>query len=253
MLPKRQDATSVWTAAKSCKECRGFTFLTSTPEVRKRLLPLTSLWLDTLLLRSMNQGRKGLRPVWFFLDELASLQYLPQLHTAVTEQRKSHNPVVLGFQGRSQLEARYGLDAEAMLSQPATKVFLRTSEPRAAKWISETIGQIQLERVQETRTDGRDRDSRSFHKELRVEPLVMDSEISGLENLEGYIKHGNLVVRFRTSPFSRDVRAERFISRPFDLPKPPMTTNPTNNAHGTPAQELRPAKGHEQQPILEND
>ena len=37
------------------------------------------------------------KPVWFVLDELASLNKLPQLHTAVTEARKSGNPVVLGF------------------------------------------------------------------------------------------------------------------------------------------------------------
>ncbi len=67
------------------------------------------------------------QPVWFVLDELASLNKLPQLHTAVTENRKYGNSVVVGFQGRSQMEKRYGQDAEAMLSQPATKVFFRTS------------------------------------------------------------------------------------------------------------------------------
>jgi type IV secretory pathway TraG/TraD family ATPase VirD4 len=77
--------------------------------------------------------------VWFTLDELATLQRLPQLHTAITENRKSNNPVVLGFQGRSQLEVRYGHEAEAMMSQPSTKIFLCTSEPHAAKWISDTI------------------------------------------------------------------------------------------------------------------
>jgi type IV secretory pathway TraG/TraD family ATPase VirD4 len=77
--------------------------------------------------------------VWFILDELATLQRLPQLHTAITENRKSNNPVVLGFQGRSQLEVRYGHEAEAMMSQPSTKIFLCTSEPHAAKWISDTI------------------------------------------------------------------------------------------------------------------
>jgi type IV secretory pathway TraG/TraD family ATPase VirD4 len=56
------------------------------------------------------------KPVWFVLDELASLNKLPQLDTAVTENRKYGNPVVMGFQGRSQLEKRYGQDAEAMLS-----------------------------------------------------------------------------------------------------------------------------------------
>ena len=89
---------------------------------------------------------------WFVLDELASLQRLPQLHTAITENRKSNNPVVLGFQGRSQLETRYGHDAEAMLSQPATKIFLRTSEPHAAKWIADTLGDIEIERLRESRS-----------------------------------------------------------------------------------------------------
>jgi hypothetical protein len=32
-----------------------------------------------------------------------------------------------------------------MLSQPATKIFLPTSEPRAAKWISDTIEEVEIE------------------------------------------------------------------------------------------------------------
>jgi len=44
-----------------------------------------TLWLYTLTLRSMNQGDPAVRLAWFVLDELASLQKLPQLHTALTE------------------------------------------------------------------------------------------------------------------------------------------------------------------------
>ena len=135
LLPPESLTIRRWSAVSWAQDRRGWLFLTSTPETRTRLVPLTSLWLDMLVLRLMNRGQPGHRPVWFVLDELASLQRLPQLHTAVTENRKSNNPVVLGFQGRSQLETRYGHDAEAMLSQPATKIFLRTSEPNAAKWI----------------------------------------------------------------------------------------------------------------------
>jgi type IV secretory pathway TraG/TraD family ATPase VirD4 len=76
------------------------------------------------------------KPVWFVLDELASLQRLPQLHTAITENRKSRNPLVLGFQGKAQLEVIYGHMAEVMLSQPATKIFLKTTEPKAAEWVA---------------------------------------------------------------------------------------------------------------------
>ena len=106
------------------------------------------------MLRLMNREQPNSRKVWFVLDELATLQRLPKLHAAVTENRKSNNPVVLGFQGRSQLETRYGHEAEAMLSQPATKIFLRTSEPNAAEWISRTIGGVETERLKESRSSG---------------------------------------------------------------------------------------------------
>ena len=101
LLPRESETNRRWSAASWARDRRGWLFLTSTPETRIRLVPLTSLWLDMLVLRLMNRGQPGHRPVWFILDELASLQRLPQLHTAVTENRKSNNPVVLGFQGRS--------------------------------------------------------------------------------------------------------------------------------------------------------
>ncbi len=122
----------------------------STPAYRAKILPLHSVWLDLLILRMMGYCEDHMaKPVWFVLDELASLNKLPQLHTAVTENRKYGNPVVVGFQGRSQLEKRYGQDAEAMLSQPATKLLFKTTEPRAAKWISDAIGEIEVERLKE--------------------------------------------------------------------------------------------------------
>jgi type IV secretory pathway TraG/TraD family ATPase VirD4 len=255
MLPRKQDVSRSWTAVEWSKQRRGWIFLTSTPEVRKRLLPLTSLWLDLLVLRLMNQGRPGPRPVWFLLDELASLQRLPQLHTAITENRKSNNPVVLGFQGRSQLEARYGLDAEAMLSQPATKVFLRTSEPKSAKWISDAIGRVELEFVRETRTDGRERNSRSYHKETIPKPLVMDSVIMGLDALCGYVKHGNLVVELRTRPTTEGARINGFVPRKETPPDSSATSysGTTQRRYSPPVQELKPAQPEEQQSILEND
>ena len=216
LMPPEKETTQSWSALHWSKERRGWLFLTSTPETRKTLLPLVSLWLDTLVLRLMNHGNEISRPVWFILDELASLQRLPQLHTAITENRKSNNPVVLGFQGRSQLESRYGHEAEAMLSQPATKIFLRTSEPRAAKWISDTIGEVEIERLRETRSTAhnpRYSISKSHNLERQVEPLVMPSEITGLEPLHGYLKTGNLVVRMSFPYTVVPEKQPKFIER----------------------------------------
>jgi type IV secretory pathway TraG/TraD family ATPase VirD4 len=226
LLPRESETTRRWSAASWARERRGWLFVTSTPETRTRLIPLTSLWLDMLVLRLMNRGQPGSRPVWFVLDELASLQRLPQLHTAVTENRKSNNPVVLGFQGRSQLETRYGHDAEAMLSQPATKIFLRTSEPHAAKWISDTIGEIEIERMRESRSKGQ-YGQRSYGLERQVEPLIMPSEVSGLPSLRGYLKLENLVVRLHFPFLDLPARHPAFVERPvMDAPRPTIATVP---------------------------
>jgi hypothetical protein len=197
LLPRAADTTKRWSAAAWSNKRKGWLFLASTPATRERLVLLASLWLDTLVLRLMSYGQTGPHPVWFVLDELASLQRLPQLHTAVTENRKSNNPVVLGFQGRSQLETRYGHEAEAMLSQPATKIFLATSEPNAARWISDAIGEIETERLSESRSSGQwgqSRNSETWNLQRQREPLVIPSEITGLQPLHGYLKHRNLVV-----------------------------------------------------------
>ena len=216
LLPRESDAKQRWTTEEWARQKTGWLFLTSTPRFRERLLPLTSLWLDTLVLRLMNQGDPTMRHAWFVLDELASLQRLPQLHTALTENRKSENPVVIGFQGRSQLEVRYGHEAETMLSQPATKIFLHTSEPRAAKWISDAIGQVEMERVKETKYVGplaRVTKSLGYHTERRTEPLVLPSEITGLQRLHAFLKVGNMVVPFGF-PYTAPLKPQQgFIPR----------------------------------------
>jgi type IV secretory pathway TraG/TraD family ATPase VirD4 len=160
------------------------------------------------------------KPVWFVLDELASLNRLPQLHTAVTENRKYGNPVVIGLQGRSQMEKRYGADAEAMLSQPATKVFLKTSEPRAAKWISEAIGEIEVERLKESRSMGLLGSKKSFAMEIATKPLVMASEIAGLPPLTGFIKLENHVVPTKFRLAKKQNRQPEFVERAREQPLP---------------------------------
>jgi hypothetical protein len=203
-------------------------FLTSTPAYRAKILPLHSAWLDLFILRMMGYCEDHTaKPVWFVLDELASLNKLPQLHTAVTENRKYGNPVVVGFQGRSQLEKRYGQDAEAMLSQPATKLFFKTTEPRAAKWISDAIGEIEVERLKESRSMRLFGSRKSYAMEIATKPLVMASEISGLEPLHGFIKQENKVVPVHFQFARKHGRQPEFIERKL----PEVAPRPTPTVH----------------------
>src|SRR5260370_16416537 len=91
LFPRESDAKQPWTTEEWARQKTGWLFLTSTPRFRERLLPLTSLWLDTLVLRLMNQGDPAMRHAWFVLDELATLHRLPHFHTPLTHNRKPLN------------------------------------------------------------------------------------------------------------------------------------------------------------------
>lgn len=213
MLPTLEEAEERrWCATEWAEERKGWIFITSRPTERDALQPLHSLWIDWLVLRLLSAPKEHQTPVWFVLDELASLQRLPQLHTAITENRKSKNPLVLGFQGKAQLETIYGHLAEVMLSQPATKIFLKTTEPKAAEWVSNAIGKVEIERMKETHFDG-SRNGKNFTIDRQVEPLVLDSEISGLEDRRAYLKLGNNVARFAFDYLDLPIVAKDFERR----------------------------------------
>jgi hypothetical protein len=251
MLPTLEDAKGRrWCATEWAQTRRGWIFITSRPTERDALQPLHSLWIDWLVLRLLSAPKEHQTPVWFVLDELASLQRLPQLHTAITENRKSKNPLVLGFQGKAQLESIYGHLAEVMLSQPATKIFLKTTEPKAAEWVSNAIGKVEIERVKETHFDG-SRAGRNFTVDRQVEPLVLDSEVSGLEDKRAFLKLGNTVARFAFEYMEMPIIATDFVPRtveddaldfdPHSLPGvtkvvtvPDLEAEPEDSAAGSP-------------------
>jgi type IV secretory pathway TraG/TraD family ATPase VirD4 len=225
LLPKKGHGNGEWSATEWSETRQGWIFITSVPAEREALRPLQSLWIDLLVLRLLNEPKDGQKRAWFVIDELASLQRLPQLHTAITENRKSENPVILGFQGKSQLECLYGHLAEVMLSQPATSVWLKTKEPTAGEWVSKFIGKVEIERLRETHFDG-SRAGRNFALDRQVEPLVMESEISGLADLHAYMKYENYVTCFSFPYLDMPVVATAFDRR--DTPEDKLPYDPKN-------------------------
>ena len=225
LLPKKGEGNGGWSATEWAETRQGWIFITSLPAEREALRPLQSLWIDLLVLRLLNEPKKGQKQAWFVIDELASLQKLPQLHTAITENRKSRNPVILGFQGKAQLEYLYGHLAEVMLSQPATSIWLKTKEPNAGEWVSKFIGKVEIERLRETHFDG-SRAGRNFALDRQIEPLVMESEISGLADLHAYMKYENYVTCFSFPYFDMPIVASDFDLR--NTPEDELPYDPKN-------------------------
>jgi hypothetical protein len=118
--------------------------------------------------------------------------------------------------------------AEVMLSQPATKIFLKTTEPKAAEWVSNAIGKVEIERMKETHYDGT-RTGKNFSLDRQTEPLVMDSEISGLADKHAFLKLGNNVARFSFLYSNMPIIALDFVPRSIEddeLSFDPMTLTP---------------------------
>ncbi len=225
LLPKKGEGNGEWSATEWAETRQGWVFITSLPAEREALRPLQSLWIDLLVLRLLNEPKDGQKRAWFVIDELASLQKLPQLHTAITENRKSKNPVILGFQGKAQLEYLYGHLAEVMLSQPATSIWLKTKEPNAGEWVSKFIGKVEIERLRETHFDG-SRAGRNFSLDRQVEPLVMESEISGLADRHAFMKYENYVTRFSFPYLDVPIIASEFDLR--ESPDDKLPYDPKN-------------------------
>lgn len=233
LLPEITDRKRQWTATKWAEARQGWIFLTSTTSTREALRPLLSLWMDLLILRLVSQNEYGQRPVWVILDELSSLETLPTLPFALSESRKSNVRMVLGLQGRSQVEALYGREAEAMLSQPRTKIFMRTTEPRAAEWVSKCIGDVEIEHLRESWSRGEwgleQSDTAAIDR--RIEAAILASEIANLDDLEGYVQGPGYTLKVRFPYFHPEKHCRGLILRnavePGPAPRVPSDDTPT--------------------------
>lgn len=232
LLPEITDRNRQWTATRWAETRQGWIFLTSTTSTREALRPLLRLWMDLLILRLVSQNEYGQRPVWVILDELSSLETLPTLAFALSESRKSNVRMVLGLQGRSQVEALYGREAEAMLSQPRTKIFMRTTEPRAAEWASKCIGDVEIEHLRESwsRSEWGLQQSDTAAIDRRIETAILASEIANLDDLEGYLQGPGYTLKVKFPYFHPEMNHPGIILRnavePGPVPSMPPNVPP---------------------------
>jgi Type IV secretion-system coupling protein DNA-binding domain len=253
LLKSEKDAQRHWTAWEWAKRRQGWLFLTSTPGTRDALMPLHSLWLDLLTLRLLDQADDPtVRRVYMGLDELSTLNRLPQLETALTQNRKANTSILVGLQGQAQLETKYGHIAETLLAMPWTALFFKTGEPDAAEWVSRYLGEQEIERWRPSQTSGEwgaghGRKSKTDHEERFNRRAVSASEISGLDELRGYLKSGNLIVPFTIKRFELPIVAEKYIARPmpplFRVNLGPEKKGPDNDPENGQGQNREPGHG----------
>jgi hypothetical protein len=224
-LPRKEERRPIWTVREFSKKRTGWVFLTGTLQTRDSLRPLHSLILDQIILQIASMGvRKDLPIVHMILDEAQSLQRLPQLIVLLAELRKFGLTPTIAFQGRSQMQAIWGDNIEAITGMPMTKFFCRTQNEAAAEWVERMIGKVRLLEVKESRPIHRIRNMSggTYTEQETVKPLVSAAAIQNVPNLTGYMRYGDggRVVKFKllnpdeyAKKFGKGTQADAFIPR----------------------------------------
>jgi hypothetical protein len=219
-------------------------FITSTQTTREALRRLQAAQFNILFGKLLS--RTPLTPnrrCWVLIDEAHSLKRLPVLETALVEGRKHGVKTVIGTQNKAQIIQHYQEAGATIIAASHTKIFQRTNEVESARWVSEMIGQKELERPRVSTTASVQtygRDSLNYAPGIEQHYVVSTEQIMALENLNGYWKYGDAVVPFRIEPIKRPKRARAFVPRstlPPVKPAPPQPlpvappTFATGNGH----------------------
>jgi type IV secretory pathway TraG/TraD family ATPase VirD4 len=218
----RSIAATEWSAREWAETRTGWVFLTCEEATRAAVLPLLSLWLDSMVHRLLStELEQGTRErVWIVADELPVLRRQQKIESLLARGRKRGLCVIIGFQAMPQLRAIYGHDeAATLLSCPTTKVIMRTDEPETAEWCSRQIGAREVVHEQiGTSTGPREvRDGFTMQPRRGVEPAVSVGEIQKLPALTGYLcvtGHDRAKVAF---PYLQPIdRQPAFVARSKD-------------------------------------
>lgn len=166
-------------------------FLGCDPSQRDYMQSLLTCWFGLAMKAMMGLEENPTRRVWFIIDELASLNAIPALPTALAELRKYGGCVVVGFQNVSQLEELYGSHITASLSElTGTKLIFQCVDPKVATRMANMLGQQEVLEASENISFGANeiRDGISLSHQKKSMPLVSPTELMQLTPLSLYLK-----------------------------------------------------------------
>ncbi|MBC8641985.1 type IV secretion system DNA-binding domain-containing protein [Caballeronia sp. EK] len=177
----------------------GNLFITWREDMRTTQRSLVATWIDTICATIMSVPDSEVplaRRLWLFLDELESLGKLESFVPAATKGRKHGLRMAASIQDWAQLDETYGKDAaQTLLGCFRNYLIFGGSNALNTDKASEILGKHQVERVQITTNAGGGAGGGGGGRSRNMvtsppEPVVMDSEISFLKDLEGYVMFG---------------------------------------------------------------
>jgi type IV secretory pathway TraG/TraD family ATPase VirD4 len=171
---------------------KGSLYITWREDMAEALRPLISTWFDVLVGSILSLPPSDARLVWFFLDELASMERLSSLEDGLTKGAKHGGRFVCGLQSTAQLDDIYTRDKAVVLRSCFRNLLvlnIPNTDPVTAEEYSKGLGEREFIRTEKSRAYNWQRGNTVTHTKRHVrERAVMPSEIHKLPDLTGYLK-----------------------------------------------------------------
>lgn len=169
----------------------GFVFLTGDAEHAAATRNIISTIVEVAANALMTCEERRDPSLWFFLDEVPTLNRLPFLIGKLAEIRQFGGAFVLGYQVFSQLEDIYGdKGAQSIAGTLNNRVVFNTPDARTAKMFSEALGSEDVNEQRENLSFGahESRDGVAFISQRVERPIVTQSQIQALPQFRAYIR-----------------------------------------------------------------
>lgn len=209
----------------------GFLIISSRADQHESLKPLISVYIETAInnILSLNQSQN--REIYLILDELPTLQYVPSLMSGLAESRQFGSNFFLSIQDISQIRDIYHKNkSQSINALCRNKIIFSTDDQETAKYYSDNIGIKEIEETRESFSYGSSeiRDGVNLNKHSKKIPIVSDSEIMNLEDLNFYLKfkENNYITKTKisykefkeiTESFVEDEKISRIIAKQIKL------------------------------------
>ena len=190
-------------------------FITSQEKLLAELSPLQTAWMEIVISGILSKKDDNKSKTWVIMDELPAINKIPSLADALATTRSYGGCFVLGMQNIAQLREIYGRNgAQNISSECNTRGIFKSNDIDTAKWMSETIGEVEISEFKEGLSYGANtiRDGVTVNKQDKIKPLLLPSEITNMKTLELILKMpDNPAIRSKVKYKNRKEVEEQYI------------------------------------------
>lgn len=194
----------------------GFVFLTGDAEKAAATRNVISTVMEVAANALMTTEESRDPKVWFFLDEVPTLNRLPFLPKSLAEIRQFGGAFVVGYQVFSQLEDIYGPKAAETISGVLNnRVVFNTPDFNTAQRSSRSLGEEDVLEMNENLTLGAHdtRDGVGIMARRTQRPIVTAAEIQSLPQFYAYFRaaYDAPTARVKFHPVPTEAKTDKFI------------------------------------------